>query len=306
MSILPVDRVCGNCAAACSPAQAILRARFLACLRIVLLFFNINSGPSTPPRAVVAGGGPSAFIGAFSHQERRLMDEVPRPTHRIALADVTKAGGGLPNRAIFHGVEGVGKTSFGACTPKPVFLMTRGETGLVTLIDAGQVAETAHFPEAASWPDLLDAVNALTAEAHDYRTLVIDALNGAERLCHEHVCSRDFGGNWGRDGFTSYMTGYDVALADWRAFLEALDRLRSERRMSVLALAHTRVTTFKNPEGADYDRYAVDVHHETWSLTHKWADLVLFAILAAAWFDTLPGFALRIRRLGERSCHHAE
>jgi hypothetical protein len=200
---------------------------------------------------------------------------------RATLADVRTCGAGLPNRCIFHGVEGVGKTSFGACAPKPVFLMSRGETGLVTLIDAGQVAETAHFPELTAWGDLLAAVEALTTEAHDYRTVVIDTLNGAERLCHEHVCQRDFGGSWGRDGFTSYMTGYEVALADWRRLLDALDRLRATRRMSILVLAHTKITPFRNPEGADYDRYTVDLHHKTWSLTHKWADLVLFSNFVA-------------------------
>jgi hypothetical protein len=160
--------------------------------------------------------------------------------------------------------------------------MTRSETGLLTLIDAGQVPETVHFPELATWVDLLAAIDALTTEPHDYRTLVIDTLNGAERLCHEHVCQRDFGGNWGRDGFTAYMTGYDVALAEWRRFLDALDRLRATRCMSILALAHTKITPFRNPEGADYDhRYTVDLHHKTWSLTHMRADLVLFANFVA-------------------------
>jgi hypothetical protein len=72
------------------------------------------------------------------------------------------------------------------------------------------------------------------------------------------------------------MTGYDVAQADWRTLLTALDRLREERRMGVLALCHSKVAPFKNPEGPDYDRFTPDLHAKTWSLTHKWADLVLF------------------------------
>jgi hypothetical protein len=218
---------------------------------------------------------------------------------RVSLSDVTTSGAGLPNRCILHGVEGILKTSFSACAPKPIFLLARGETGLLTLIDSGQVPETAHLPELATWADLLGAVEALTTEAHDYRTVVIDALNGAERLCHEHVCSRDFAGNWGRDGFTSYMTGYEVALADWRRLLDALDRLRSSRRMSILALAHSRITTFKNPEGSDYDRYTVDLHPKTWSLTHRWADLVLFANFVAH-IDARKGDARGKARGGSR------
>jgi hypothetical protein len=168
---------------------------------------------------------------------------------RTSLARVVTAGsGGLPSRGVVYGPEGVGKTSLGCAAPKPIVLMTRGETGLETLIDGGRVGETPHLPEIASWPDLITAVTALTVEPHDYKTLVIDALNGAERLCHEHVCQRDFGGRWGRDGFTAYMTGYDVALADWRDFLNALDKLRAARRMGVLLLCHSRIAAFKTPK----------------------------------------------------------
>ena len=42
--------------------------------------------------------------------------------------------------------------------------------------------------------------------------------------------------------------------------------------MGILALAHSRIATFKNPEGADYDRFVPDLHAKTWALTHKWAD----------------------------------
>jgi hypothetical protein len=195
---------------------------------------------------------------------------------QFSLADISTAGAGLPNRGVAYGLEGTGKTSLGACAPKPVFLMTRGETGLLTLIDKGRVPRTAHFPEVRSWPQLLGAIEALTREPHEYKTLVIDTLNGAERLAHEYVCDRDFGGNWGRDGFTSFMTGYDIAQAEWRALLDALDRLRATRQMSILALAHAKIAPFRNPEGNDYDRFTPDLHHKTWALTHKWSDLILF------------------------------
>src|SRR5262249_53524348 len=153
-----------------------------ACIQVPPLI-RTYSAPPTGPRTVVAAWGLSTFTGALAHQKRSLMDEKSGSPDRISLAGITRAGSGLPNRAVFHGVEGVGKTSFGACAPRPIFLMTRGETGLVTLIDSGQVPETAHFPELATWTDLLGAIEALTSEAHDYRTLVIDTLNGAERLC---------------------------------------------------------------------------------------------------------------------------
>lgn len=177
---------------------------------------------------------------------------------------------------MIHGTEGVGKTSIAAYTPKPIFVQSLGETGLETLIDAKQLPEIPHFPECQTWEELNSVVQSLLTEAHDHRTLVIDTLNGAERLCHEHVCQRDYGGEWGERGFTGYMRGYEVSLGEWRRLLADLDTLRETRRMSIVCLCHTKVKPFRNPEGADYDRYAPDMHEKTWGLTHKWADGVLF------------------------------
>lgn len=195
---------------------------------------------------------------------------------RMTIADITGKGNNLPNRYILHATEGWGKTSFGAHWPKPVFIQTGAETGLETLIDAGRLPEVAHFPAVQSWEELLQAVEALATEEHPYRTAVIDTLNGAESLCHNFICHRDFADEWGNKGFGSYNKGYEVALPEWSRLLVAFDRLRTDRRMTVLLLCHTKVKAFKNPEGPDYDRYQPDVHEKTWSLTHKWADCVLF------------------------------
>ena len=183
----------------------------------------------------------------------------------------------MPSRVILHGVEGVGKSSFSAFAPKPIFLMAHGETGLETLIDGGQVPETPHLPELMEWSEALSAIDWLRNSEHDFRTLAIDTLNGIERLCHELICEREYGGEWGKQGFTSYMQGFEVSLGEWRRLLNALDRLRKERHMSIICLCHSRVITFKNPAGADYDRYTPAMHSKTWELTHRWADHVLFA-----------------------------
>ena len=203
-----------------------------------------------------------------------------RPSRPAARTDwrssIKTKGDGTPNRVVLHGVEGVGKTSFGAQAPAPIFIMARGETGLEKLIDNRRVDDTPHFPETQSWSDLLSQLEFLKTSDHDYKTVVIDTLNGCERLCHEHVCQQQYNGVWGKNGFTSYQQGYEVALSDWRSFLTSLDEINRSRKMSVLCLCHTKVAPFRNPEGADYDRYEPDMHRKTWGLTHKWADIVGF------------------------------
>lgn len=194
----------------------------------------------------------------------------------FSLADIASTSKPLPSRWGLHATNGFGKTSLTAYAPSPIFIETKGETGLETLISAGQLPPTPHFPEIENWPDLLAAIKALRNEEHSYKSLVIDTANGCERMCHEYVCSRDFNGDWGERGFASYQKGYDVALADWRMFLNELDKLRIEKMMTIFMLVHTRIKTFRNPAGADFDKYSPELNDKTWSLTKGWLDNLLF------------------------------
>jgi len=180
----------------------------------------------------------------------------------------------LPSRAIFHGVEGIGKTSFAAFAPSPICLMTRGETGLLTLIDNGRIPATDHFDECETWGQVTSAIRYLIENQTPNRTLVFDTLNGAERLCFEYVCQDRYNGDW--VSFDAYGRGPNVALAEWNDFLTNLDRLRFTRRMAIIVLCHTKVKTYNNPLGENFDRYTPDMNDKTWGLAAKWADIVLF------------------------------
>lgn len=210
-----------------------------------------------------------------SPSSRRLGQGSP-PTKRLSLSDINTKAKNLPSRVIVHGVPGIGKSSFPAFAPKPVYIMSRLETGIESLKDSDMVPEhVGVFPECQAWSQVLECVELLNREEHEFQTLVLDTINGLERMCHEHVCVRDYNDRFA--AFTAYQAGYKVALNDWRQLLSALDRLREVKRMGVVLLAHTKVKPFKNPEGLDYDRYTPDLNDETWSVTHGWADMVLFA-----------------------------
>lgn len=209
-------------------------------------------------------------------QPTRSRQSAAPAVKRFTLADIKTGGSRRPNAYLLYAVEGWGKTSLGSQVPAPIFIQSRGETGLDTLIQNGLVKETPSFPECQSWTDIIDAVDVLLAESHNYRTLVLDTINGAERLCHEHVCARDFGNDWGETGFLSYGKGPECAIADWLMLIQKLDKLRNEKGMSIFLLGHAKVKAFKNPQGADFDRYQVEVNDKTYSVTAKWADCILF------------------------------
>lgn len=193
------------------------------------------------------------------------------------LSEISTDVGNRPTAAVVYGPPGIGKTSIGAATPNPVFLIDDQEDGVSTLKASKLIAaDLPVLPAVQTWEEVLEALTALDAE-HGYKTLVIDTLGGLERLCHEFVCRTEFKGVWGEKGFSGYARGYEVSLPHWREMLNKLDRLRQHRGIRILALAHSIVRPFKNPEGDDYDRYIADMHHKTWAVTHKWADMILFA-----------------------------
>jgi hypothetical protein len=95
-------------------------------------------------------------------------------------------------------------------------------------------------------------------------------------MCHEIVCRRDFGGEWGEKGFAAYHKGYDLAVGEWLKLLARLERLNEQHGVTIVLLGHAKVQAFRNPLGPDYDRYVSDVHAKTWGPSARWADAVLF------------------------------
>jgi hypothetical protein len=172
-------------------------------------------------------------------------------------------------------VPGWGKTTMGAYAPSPLIVMARGENGYKTLRQAGLVPDV-DVSEVDTWPELLALMTHLTANPNGHKTLVLDAMGGAERLCHEFVCARDFKGDWGERGFASYQKGFDLSVNEWLGFLNLCERWQKATTGTVLILSHAKVRTFKNPLGSDFDRYVPDCHEKTWAATERWLDAVLF------------------------------
>jgi hypothetical protein len=192
----------------------------------------------------------------------------PQPNRappRMTISSVLKGKRQTPIRVLLYGTEGIGKSTFGAEAPKPIFL--GAEDGTAQL-------DVERFPTPESWQDVLDAVRVLETEPHEYRTLVVDTVDWAEPLLWKHICDRDNQPNIEAYG---YGKGYNAALDEWRVFLGALERLRKAKGIHIILVAHSWIKTFKNPEGEDFDRYELKLNNKAGGLIKEWADAVLFA-----------------------------
>jgi hypothetical protein len=173
-----------------------------------------------------------------------------------------------PITGLLMGVEGVGKSTFGADAPKPVFIDLERST---------EDLDAVRFPEPDGgwkWEDVLDAIEELTTKDHEFKTLVVDTLDAAEPLLYAFICKRDKKKNIEDYG---YGKGYTASMDEWRVFLARLERLRRTKGMNVILLAHTWIKTFKNPLGPDYDRYEMKLYPKSGALIREWVRVALFA-----------------------------
>ena len=170
-----------------------------------------------------------------------------------------------PPGTVLYGPPKLGKTTFGGDAPSPIFVCT--EKGAENLdVDRFEVAKT--------WEQLLDNMKTVASGEHEYKTVVIDTLNGAVDLASQKVCKEQFKGNWGPGGYYSYGNGPSSTSEEMRRFIPLLNECK-ERKMLVLILAHTGVMNVKNPIDGDYQKFAPDVDKKIWAKISAWSDVIL-------------------------------
>jgi hypothetical protein len=175
-----------------------------------------------------------------------------------------KAPGAAASRVFVYGVEGVGKSTFGASAPSPIFLAA--EDGIRHL--DGVIA----FPTPNGLAEVYDMFRELAAGGHDRKTLVIDTFDWLEPIIARAVCDRN---GWADLESPGYGKGYVPFLEEVRKVLAELDRVRASG-IEIILLAHAKVSTFSNPHGADYSRYEPAMNAKAAAIVKQWADFVFF------------------------------
>ncbi len=165
-------------------------------------------------------------------------------------------------RIFLYGVEGIGKSTFGAMAPNPIFIPT--EDGL------GQL-DVDHFPLCKSTDDIMAAIGSLYEGQHDFKTVVLDSVDWAESFIFREMEARYDAKD------LAYGKGAVIASEQWRSILEGLDFLRNEKGMTVILIAHCQIKRFESPEVEPFDRYQPKLQDRSSAILREWADAVLFA-----------------------------
>jgi len=214
----------------------------------------------------------------------------------MTLENITTGKQKTPRRILIYGVQGIGKSTFAAGAPKPIFLPT--EDGLADI-------DCASFPLSSTLDEFFEHLTALSTAKHKYKTVVIDSLDWLERLIHRKVADE-------RDVKSiediGYAKGYTFALAHWGRLCNALNYLRTEHGMTAIMIAHARISKFAPPDGEPYDRYAPKLHKLAAEHMQEFSDEVLFCSYKVFQKTTGEGFAKRTIGIGtgERVIHTSE
>jgi len=210
----------------------------------------------------------------------------------INLKSIKKNTELLPPRIMLYGPHGLGKTTFGAGAPNPIFILT--EDGL------GQI-EADHFPLATTFTQVQEALASLTGD-HDFQTVVIDSLDWLDNLVWEEINTKYDAKD------LAYGKGAVIAADYWRKVLDTLNVLRSKGMASIL-LAHCEIKRFDSPEVEPYERYQPKLQARSSALVQEWCDMVLFTNYKTLVKTTDVGFNNKVTRgtsTGERIMHTNE
>ena len=182
------------------------------------------------------------------------------------LSQITRGPIARPHFIGLYGPGGVGKSSFGAAAPKPIFVGTDDGTGTM---------DVARFPILETWSQAIAALETLQNEKHDFETVVVDTVNGLEPLLWSHLCLEARCGSIEEiDG--GFGKGYVRATEQWVEYFKKLKRLRN--KMNVVCLGHALVKTVEDViEGERYDRYLLKMHQQAAAAFHEAVDCMFFA-----------------------------
>jgi hypothetical protein len=164
-------------------------------------------------------------------------------------------------RVVLYGVESVGKSTFAANFPKPLFLDVEGGTSHLE-VDRVEI-------------NFADELNAALMEVKklEYQTIVIDSIDWTERLIVESLLTQNKKTSiedWG------YGKGWIMVAEKMSRLLTVFDDLIA-LNMNVVLIAHSKVQRVEPPELMNaYDRYELKMSKQASPLVKEWADELWF------------------------------
>lgn len=186
----------------------------------------------------------------------------------ISMSDLRRVRGNDPPRILIYGPEKAGKTTLASEFPSPVFLQTEEGVGKLELDTFGKLT---------TFREVLDAIESLHQNEHQFNTVVVDSVTAMQKLVWDETGERgnEKGEKKTRIEDFGYGKGYVYALSVWQEFLENLMALRRDCGMAIVLIAHSKIERFDDPETVAYSRYEIDLHDKARDFFKRECDAII-------------------------------
>lgn len=171
-----------------------------------------------------------------------------------------------PPFMVIYGPSGVGKTTLPSYADGVVYLPTEdgaGELELLTLKD-GVFNSVEEFIAAVRYVYK-------NCEEMGMQTVIVDSLDHLEPLVWKHVCEEN---SWDSIETPGYGRGYVECDKQWRRIIDALMRLRDDKNITVVCIAHDIVRIVNDPQNGPYDAHELKLHKRAVALWKEKSDLI--------------------------------
>lgn len=195
------------------------------------------------------------------------------------LSQVNKGRKIVPLCTLLYGVEGIGKTTFGANAPRAVIVggEDNNEANAHHFKITPDRDERGNIILGSAWVKFNTFLHELLTTPHDYKSLVVDTIDSLEPMVWDYLLKNSDEKNPNRA-----LGGYGALYKESRReFTEMRDNLLvplREKGMNIILLAHSVKTKFEDPiTNTAYDTYEMKLHKDANPIFTEWVSSILFA-----------------------------
>lgn len=184
----------------------------------------------------------------------------------INLSTIKPEKQNKPPRIVLYGTPKIGKSTFCSNIKNVLFLDIENGTGNLNVARIERDA-------LETYTDVLNTLEALSVQEHDFKSVVIDSADFLERIIQEQV-GKEHNCEFSKIG---YGRGEVRVASLWREITQKLDNLVTNQNMSVWVIAHEIQRKINEPNQDTYDKYTLAMSAKSVDVLQAWADAILFA-----------------------------